>query len=161
MRTDKQKELRRIWNKKNKKRIELLRKEWKKRNPWFTHYDHARTRCLYPKAAGYKNYGGRGIKFLMTIKDFEYLYKRDRAHLLVRPSIDRINSNKNYTKSNCRFVELRVNLGAEKTHCCRGHEFTKDNTAINVRGERVCRICSRILKKEYRQREKEKANVRH
>ncbi len=31
-----------------------------------------------------------------------------------------------------------------KTHCVKGHEFTKDNTYITTRGERSCRECGRI-----------------
>ncbi len=30
------------------------------------------------------------------------------------------------------------------THCRQGHEFTKDNTYIDYRGYRGCKICKRV-----------------
>lgn len=33
--------------------------------------------------------------------------------------------------------------GIKKTHCIHGHEFTPENTAITIRGDRSCRQCSR------------------
>jgi hypothetical protein len=30
---------------------------------------------------------------------------------------------------------------ARKTHCLRGHAFTKENTRLNSSGSRVCRVC--------------------
>lgn len=32
-------------------------------------------------------------------------------------------------------------VNARKTHCSRGHEFTLENTRVNVAGSRVCRTC--------------------
>lgn len=31
----------------------------------------------------------------------------------------------------------------DKTHCYKGHEFTQENTYVNPKGHRACRICSR------------------
>ena len=41
--------------------------------------------------------------------DIEYLWKRDGAAAMMRPSIDRMNSKKDYTLNNCRFVESTKN----------------------------------------------------
>lgn len=40
-------------------------------------------------------------------------------------------------------------LNAAKTHCKRGHEFTKDNTYIQKNGTRCCRTCQRIHMRHY------------
>lgn len=32
----------------------------------------------------------------------------------------------------------------QRTHCIRNHEFTPENTRIDSRGKRVCRMCERI-----------------
>jgi hypothetical protein len=42
----------------------------------------------------------------------------------------------------------------KKTNCKRGHKFTDSNTRINVRGERVCRTCDRLMAAEYRKRKR-------
>jgi hypothetical protein len=44
-------------------------------------------------------------RFLMSLNDFIYLWERDRASLMKRPSIDRIDGNGNYEIRNCRFIE--------------------------------------------------------
>lgn len=41
-----------------------------------------------------------------------------------------------------------VHFFASRTHCKRGHAFDAENTAINVRGHRVCRACVRLLNAE-------------
>ena len=79
-------------------------RKWVKSHPWYRHYNNARERCK-PN----RSYGKRGIKFLMTIGGFEYLWKRDRADLMTHPSIDREDTAGNYSIENCRFVELEFN----------------------------------------------------
>lgn len=96
----------------NKKTPEQIRKyylSYHKNNPWLKYYVYARCRCLKKYNDSYPNYGGKGIKFLMTTSDFKFLWKRDKAHLLKQPSIDRINSDGNYVLANCRFIELKLN----------------------------------------------------
>ena len=66
-------------------------------------------RCLNPHAGGYERYGGKGIKNLLSIEDLRYLYHRDEGSKLQRPSIDRRNSDGDYTLDNCRFIEWREN----------------------------------------------------
>jgi HNH endonuclease len=34
-------------------------------------------------------------------------------------------------------------VNARKTHCKRGHKFTKENTQRGSKGERICRACNR------------------
>ena len=80
------------------------------KKPWFTSFDKANSRCNNPKQLGYSSYGGRGIKLLMTLDDFEFLWKRDNASKMKRPSIDRINPDGDYELSNCRFLELSENV---------------------------------------------------
>jgi hypothetical protein len=79
-------------------------RDWRKRHPWFTHYNCARCRCVYQ----YGSYFGK-IKFLMTLEDFKTLWFRDKAYLLTRPSIDRKDNDGDYVFSNSRFIELGEN----------------------------------------------------
>src|SRR5262249_7081390 len=67
-------------------------------------------RCLHPGSNGYKRYGGRGIKNLLTLPDLIFMWHRDGAAKMKRPSIDRIDNDGNYTLTNCRFMELSDNI---------------------------------------------------
>lgn len=108
----------RDWDKKRSPESKLKRKIYaeeqrikvKKERPWEVSYHNARTRCINSKHEHYKYYGGRGIKFLMTIEDFKRLWLRDKAYLMIKPTIDRKENNGNYTFENCRFIELVDNL---------------------------------------------------
>jgi hypothetical protein len=77
--------------------------------PWLKHFYNARNRCRDIKAKTAKYYALKGIKFLISRDEIEFLWKRDRAAWLKRPSFDRKNAKKNYTLSNCRFIELSMN----------------------------------------------------
>lgn len=77
--------------------------------PWNSIHHSAKQRCNNPNNSHYKNYGGRGIKFFITLAEIKELWFRDRAYLLKVPSIDRKDNNGNYTFDNCRFMELSDN----------------------------------------------------
>lgn len=99
--------------------------------PWRLTYRRAKERCNYPKHKSYKYYGGKGIRLLMTPDDFKYLWFRDKAYSMNDPTIDRENSNKDYTVDNCRYVErirntLYSNIGRMK----RVNQLTKDKIFI-------------------------------
>ena len=80
-----------------------------KQNPWLTAYCGARARCNNKNNPKYSRYGERGIKLLMTKDDFKFLWFRDKAYLMKKPSIDRIDNDGNYELSNCRFIEFLKN----------------------------------------------------
>ena len=99
----------RIWKRKNKKRLNVkaikYNQQYRQMHPWIKNYRWALERCNYSKHKSFHRYGGRGIKFLMTVADFKFLWFRDKAHLMKCPSIDRIDNNDNYTLNNCHFIE--------------------------------------------------------
>jgi hypothetical protein len=95
---------------KNKSSHSKWGKAWLKKHRWYISYNRAEQRCNNPNCHQYCNYGGRGIKFLMTSEDFKKLWFRDKAYLMKRPSIDRIDNNGNYELNNCRYIELIKNI---------------------------------------------------
>ena len=45
------------------------------------------------------------------VNDLRYLWFRDKAYLMKRPSIDRRDSKGDYTLKNCGYLELSENIG--------------------------------------------------
>ena len=92
-----------------------INKKYALNNPWMIVYSNAKQRCTNPNDSQYKNYGMRGIKFLLTKEEIKSIWLRDKAHLLKRPSIDRIDNDGNYCLENCRFIELSANVAERNT----------------------------------------------
>ncbi len=99
-----------VYRTNNKGKTNATNKKWRVNHPWVSNYMAASNRCNNPKHKKYKYYGGRGIQLLMNIADFKKLWFRDKAYLMKEPSIDRKDSNGNYTLNNCRFVEKIDNV---------------------------------------------------
>ena len=121
------------------------REIYNKKYPWLTSYYRAKNRCNSKIDIRYKNYGGRGIKFLLTKEDVKSVWLRDKASKMNKPSIDRINNNGHYEPKNIRFVELGENsrnrrdikLGIVKAIEIRklhkaGHSFASLGRKFNV-----------------------------
>lgn len=128
------------------------------RKPWARTIKCVRQRCNYKKKDNYYNYGGKGIKCLLTEKQCEELWIRDEAYKMTNPSIDRIDTTGNYSIYNCRYIELLDNIGRfhrEKTHCKQGHEFNKENTVYYKWKhliKRKCRICEKARNRRYKEK---------
>jgi hypothetical protein len=117
---------RRKYYEERKQEIKEARKTGKKihltyvqQRPWISHYACAKKRCTNPSQINYKYYGGKGIKFELTVIDVQDLWIRDKANMLKQPSLDRKDPTKNYTFDNCRFIEhvencSRANKGKKR-----------------------------------------------
>jgi len=81
------------------------RELWYIEHPWISHYSQAKQRCNNSNDQHFKRYGGRGIKFELTVEQTHQLWLRDKAMFLNCPSIDRIDNNGDYTFDNCQFIE--------------------------------------------------------
>lgn len=96
-----------------KKCSNLETKERMKKYPWKRTFFDSRTRCNNPKNPYYKNYGGRNIKHLITMKELKELWFRDKAYLMDKPSIDREDNDGHYIFDNCRYIELIDNVARQ------------------------------------------------
>ena len=87
----------------------LFLQDYRKKYPWKATLGNIKQRCNNPNFTFYQYYGGKGILCLITEEELKKLWFRDKAWLMKKPSIDRKNSNKNYTFKNCRFIEKSTN----------------------------------------------------
>lgn len=101
------KEVSSIKNSKHGKRKTRLYKIW----------DGMKQRCYNTNDKGYKNYGGRGITVcdewkndFMNFYDWAMQNGYDESAPRGQCTIDRINNDGNYEPSNCRWVDMKVQL---------------------------------------------------
>ncbi len=89
-------------------------KMYKKQYPWKSIFNSIKQRCENPNNTFYKYYGEKGIKNFLKLKDIEYLWYRDKAYNMKKPSIDRKKSNQHYDLDNCEFIEQSENSAKDK-----------------------------------------------
>jgi hypothetical protein len=77
--------------------------------PWIYLYQDIKRRCENKNRKDYIRYGAKGIKCKITKDEIKFLWFRDKAYLMEKPSIDRKDNNGNYTLDNCQFIELSEN----------------------------------------------------
>lgn len=108
-------EYQRKWTLEHKEHVRKSKADWKIKDmeqfPWKYTLSSIKQRCENQKHKRYKDYGGRGIKCLITLTELKELWFRDKACLMNKPSIDRINNDGDYTFSNCQYIELKINSG--------------------------------------------------
>lgn len=88
-----------------------------KEQPWRRHYVSIKARCAIkdPSHKHYRSYFLKGIKCFISLDDVKYLWFRDNASKLKKPSIDRIDADGHYEIPNCRFIELSENSRRPKS----------------------------------------------
>ena len=94
----------------NLAKMKQQKKKQREKSPWIFHLYSIRNRCNNPKATGYKNWGGRGIKCLITVEEIKQLWFEYCAWRLKQPTIDRIDNDGDYCLENCRFIEKVENI---------------------------------------------------
>lgn len=103
-----------VYRDENIEKRKQYQKELKRKYPWKAIFNSIKQRCDNSNHTFYKYYRLIGIKNFLTLEDVKFLYIKYKANLMIKPSIDRKNSKKNYTLSNCQFIELEENSAKDK-----------------------------------------------
>ena len=83
---------------------ELSKKHGMHKSPTYICWQKMKDRCLNPNHIHYHSYGGRGINICDKWMSFEGFFE-DMGEMPEKGySVDRINSDGNYTKENCRWI---------------------------------------------------------
>ena len=83
-------------------------------------------------------YRNKGIKNFITSKELKELWFRDKAYLLKKPSIDRIDNDDHYSIKNCRYIELSENTrsgnsGKDKDASCVSWDGPRKMWRVQIR----------------------------
>lgn len=105
--------------KNNRAKINKHRNKKMKKTPWVSIYVSINRRVKDPKRC----YCKRGIKNYLTQEQIKELWFRDKAWLLKKASIDRIDTYGDYEFGNCRFIELAENLARKRASCIRKKKY--------------------------------------
>ena len=89
-------------------------KKYRLKYPWKRTLESIKQRCNNPNNISYKYYGLKGIKCLITMEEIKFLWFRDKAYLMDKPSIDREDNDGHYILKNCQFIEMQINSQKDK-----------------------------------------------
>ena len=101
------------YRRRNKEHHRKYTQKWRKLR--YEKYPWTKWISLTRSSAAVMRSHGRNIIANISIPDLKKLWFRDKAWLLKETSLDRIDSDGNYTFKNCRFIELSENRARPKT----------------------------------------------
>jgi len=112
--TDNIKECNKRWVEKHKEQVNEYRRKYFKTTPWARTRGSIKNRIKRGKKgeSGFCSYAN--AKCLISTAELKELWFRDKGYEMKNPSIDRIDPSKDYTKDNCRYLEMKENRARAK-----------------------------------------------
>lgn len=92
-------------------------------------WESMRSRCKYPSHNRFHRYGGRGIKVCTRWLEFENFYEDMKANYKPNLQLDRINTDGNYNKRNCRWVTAKE----QQNNRSNNRFFTHNNLTLTMK----------------------------
>jgi len=131
-----------------------------KNHPEYQLWQTMRRRCEIKNRPDYPSYGGKGITYQESWKEFKNFIKDMGPRKDKNLSLDRIDSKGNYTKENCRWATSAEQSDNRriKYECLKGHPWTEETTIITHNGAGKTRRCKICYKKRMSQHKKKKGS---
>jgi hypothetical protein len=99
----------------------------KGRTPAYRSWEAIKARCFNERTCGYESYGGRGITMCKEWAESFEAFFADMGERPAGTTIDRIDPNGNYEKSNCRWATNKQQQRNRREHtwlCVEGQSIT-------------------------------------
>lgn len=110
---------------------ETVRSRRNRPTPEYTCWQNMLNRCRRPNDPGYKHYGGRGIRVAPEWSSFERFLEDMGRRPSPKHSLDRIDVNSGYSKSNCRWVTAEIQV-ANRRKIAVLERFTTDELVAEL-----------------------------
>jgi len=129
----------------------------KGRSPEYNSWATMIQRCHNPRNTAFSYYGGRGIIVCDRWRHSYQAFLQDMGRReTLKYTLDRIDKDGNYKAANCRWAtksQQQYNRRPPhlRTRCKRGHAFTPENTYVDSRNDRNCRLCLSSRMRRYHQ----------
>jgi len=104
------KQLRKLWYKTEKGKLQKKREMKRYSNTWLRLYKNTQDRCENPRHPAYLKYSLQGIKLLLSREEWRDLYYEQGADKMLNPSPHRPDIKKGYQIGNLIFMELKDHL---------------------------------------------------
>ena len=124
------------WRNENPEKHKQWTEKWRLNNSSYSCWSAMMHRCYNKNRKSYKKYGGRGIKVCKKWHTFKGFKNSFPERPSLKHSIDRLNNNKDYKPSNCRWATSKQqSLNSSRVKLIRGESLRGWAKMLNIHPE--------------------------